>query len=82
MLAELCGSGCVQVVVVDQALGLQILWSDINSVICRCSSTDRIFAGNLFNSIVWHLLGKGVSSRVFVGLIDEELLGIGVAYVL
>lgn len=82
MLAELCGSGRVQVVVVEQALGLQILWSDVSSVGGRCSSTDRIFAGNLFNSIVWHLLGKGVGSSVLVGIIDEELLGIGIAYVL
>lgn len=82
MLAELCGSGRVQVVVVRQALGLQILWSDVSSIRGRCSSTDRIFAGNLFNSKVWHLLGKGVSSRVFLGLIDEELLRIGIAYVL
>lgn len=82
MIAELCGSDRVQIVVEKQALGLQIAWADISLIRGRCSSSFPIFAGNFFNSKEWHLLGKVVFGRIAIGLIDEELLGIGIADVL
>jgi len=82
VIAELFGTDRVQIIVEQQTLGLQTTWADIRVIRGRFSSTIPIFAGNFFNSKEWHLLGKVVSVRIFVGLIDEELLGIGIADVL
>jgi hypothetical protein len=42
----------------------------------RFSSTSVCLAGYVFNGLVWHLLGKVVSDRLALGLIDEEVVDV------
>lgn len=82
VIAELFGTDRVQIIVEHQTLGLQTTWADVRVITGRFSCTFSLCAFNFFKSIEWHLLGKGFSLRIFVGVIDEELLGIGIADVL
>jgi len=68
--------GHVAILVVDHGLGLQMFDTVSIRIGGRCSSSSAGFAGYFFNGIVWHLLGKVVSDRLAIGLIDEEVVDV------
>lgn len=83
-ISELFCCGHVAILVVDQGPGLQLFDTVALTRSGRGGSSSSVcLAGDFFDGIEWHLLGKAVSVSLAIGLIDEELvdvLGCGVIF--
>jgi len=76
-ISELFCCDHVAILVVDHGPGLQLFDTVAITRSGRGGSSSSVsFAGDFFNGIEWHLLGKAVSGSLAIGLIDEEVVDV------